>query len=74
MIGGVALVVVGGCLLISGLIRTSPLLGHYLFGAAPVKKNKGIDMGGVEIVNGTGRVASGRSAVRRLLHLQKNMN
>ena len=31
-------------------------------------------MGGVEIVNGTGRVASGRSAVRRLLHLQKNMN
>ncbi len=74
VIGGVALVVVGGCLLISGLIRTSPLLGHYLFGAASVKKNKGIDMGGVEIVNGTGRVASGRSAVRRLLHLQKNMN
>ena len=49
VIGGVALVVVGGCLLISGLIRTSPLLGHYLFGAAPVKKNKGIDMAALKL-------------------------
>lgn len=34
---GISIVVMGGCMLVSNVLRTSPFLGHYLFGVKRVK-------------------------------------